>query len=451
MPSSPLPPPREETQRSALLRHLSGVLGEDHIVASATADGGIPLELAVFAASAQIPHPTLVTLGMSEHPMRTADGEEFRLELLIGLPAGWPGIDPPDPALLAQEANSWPLRLLQDTARIPSTYDSVLDWGHSITNAGERYAASVPFTGALIGPPYGYPPRIMNAATPAGAVQILAVLPVTDEELALRVSVPSGGDLVLDRLARAGVTAVIDPSRDAVTAGPAPWRVHVLLRERAEHLGQVLSGVLPNLAEQLGAQGIDELVLPLGEEPLRWRVGGRFAPSALAADLARTELAEHAALATAIDRHRTVLTLSPERPGDGATVTGAAAMTAMLLEAGKAVAVWLPHQGHLTLPERFLADLEEGRPLTCRVHPEPLADGCPAVLTQGLAALGGTEVLLRQEGATVPELTARLEAMLTEGGGIGAVPVSGQRHGDRVLRAGTHPDRGTALLELVAG
>ncbi len=448
-PSSPVPPPRDSAHREALLRHLTAVLGDDHVVAGASASSGISLDLALFAASEQIPHPTLVTLGMSERPMRTADGEEFRLELLIGLPAGWPGIDPPDPALLAQGANSWPLRLLQDTACIPSTYDSVLDWGHSISNAGERYDPAAPFTGALIGPPYGYPPRIMNLATPAGAVQILAVLPVTDEELALKISVPSGGDLVLDRLARAGVTAVIDPDRGAVTDGPAPWRVHVLLREPAEHLGQVLAGVLPNLAEQLGARGIDELVLPLGEEPLRWRVGGRFAPSALAEDLALTAGTAQAALTEAITRHRGVLTLSPERPGDGATVTGAAAMTALLLEAGRAVAVWLPHQHHLTLPEQFLADLEAGRPLTGRVHPEPLADGCPAVLTHGLAALGGTEVLLRHEGASLAALTARLETMLAESGEIGSVPVAGQRHGGHVLRASTHPDRGTALLELV--
>lgn len=180
-------------------------------------------------------------------------------------------------------------------------------------------------------------------------------------------------------------------------------------------------------------------------------MGGRFAPSALAADLARTGGAAQAALAEAIDRHRGVLTLSPERPGDGATVTGAAAMTAMLLEAGKAVAAWLPHQHHLMLPEQFLADLEAGRPLTCRVHPEPLAGGCPAVMTHGLAALGGTEVLLRQEGASVSDLTARLEAMLGESGGIGAVPVTGQRSGGQVLRAATHPDHGTALLELVEG
>lgn len=446
--------PQEEAHREALLAHLSEFLGDDYIVAQESMSHGITVDLAVFAASEEVPHATLVTLGMSQRPMHAEGGEEFRLELLIGLPAGWPGIDPPDQELLTTGAHAWPLDLLRDTARIPSTEGSVLDWGHSITHGGERYDDSVPFTGALIGPPYGYPPQLMNAPTPSGAVQILAVLPVTAEELALRASVASGGNLVLDRLAQAGVTAVIDPARGPVTDGPAPWQVHVLLRDRAEHLGDVLDGVLPNMAEQLRRQGIDEFVLPLGEEPLRWRVGGRFAPSALAADhaLAGRTPSEHEALAEAVRGHGAVLTLSPERPGDGDSVTGAVAMTSMLVAAAKVAAVWMPHQNHLTLPEAFLADIEAERPTTCRVHPEPLADGRTAVLTHGLAALGGTEVLAVQEGASLPELTAALERMLVEGSaGLGSVPVAGQRCGAHVLRTGEHPDSGAELLEMVEG
>ena len=387
----------------------------------------------------------------------TSSGGEYRLELLLGLPAGWPGIDPPQQELLETGANSWPLQLLKDTARIPRADGSVLDWGHSITREGMPYDESVPFTGALIGPPYGYPPQLMNASTPQGPVQLLAVLPATPEELALQASVPSGGDMLLGRWEQAGVTAVVDPGRDAAADGPAPWRLHVLLREPAEHLGQVLDGVLPNLAEQLGAQGIDEFVLPIGPEPLRWRVGGRFAPSALEEDLAlhgHGASSGQGALREAVAHHATVLTISPERPGDGATVTGAAAMAAMLAEAGKAAAIWLPHQRHVALPEQFLADIEAELPTTCRVHPAILADGRPAVRTHGLEALGGLEVQFSAPGLSQDELRDRLNRMLVEcTEKVGAAPVAGQRAqlGEVAyeLRTGTDPDSGLEVLEKV--
>ncbi|MGO1977899.1 suppressor of fused domain protein [Brachybacterium tyrofermentans] len=434
------PTPHGTSHREALLAHLTEFLGDQYVIATDTTAPGsasgpdvsselpAPIDLAVFAPSEQVPHATLVTLGLSESPMRTESVEEYRLELLMGLPAGWPGIDPPQPELLEAGANSWPLHLLRDTARIPGEDGSTLDWGHSITNLGTRYDPSAPFTGALIGPPYGYPPQLMNAPTPAGGVQILAVLPATDEELALRVSVPSGGDMVLDRLERAGVTAVLDPARESVTDGPAPWRLHVLLREPAEHLGQVLEGVLPNMAEQLGAQGIDEFVLPIGPEPLRWRVGGRFAPSALASDLALAALPEQelAALREAVGAHATVLTISPERPGGGATVAGAAAMALMLVEAGKADAIWLPHQRHLTTAAQFAADIAAELPTTCRPHPDPADDD--AARTSGLAALGGAEVRFAAPGLSMTERIDRLHRMIADCvEEVGVVPTAGQQ------------------------
>jgi Suppressor of fused protein (SUFU) len=449
--------PRENAHREALIAHLTGFLGDDHTLATGTGSDGIAVDLLVFAPSPEHPHPTLVTLGMSEHAM-TLEGrdEQYRIELLLGLPTGWPGIDPPDQALLEDAAASWPLHLLRDTARIPSTDGSFLTWGHSVTNNGVPYDDSVPFTGALIGPPYGYPPQIMNATTPAGTVQFLAVLPATPEELALKASVPSGGDMVLDRLAQAGHTAVLDPQRVTVTDGPAPWRVHVLLTDRPEHLGDVLDGVLPNLAAGLGAQGIDEFVIPIGPEPLRWRVGGRSAPTALDEDLALAALPEEelASLRRAIAEHGRVLTLSPERPGDGATVAGAAAMVTMLVEAGRAAAVWLPHQHHVTLPARFVADIEGELPTVCRVHAEPLADGRRAVRTHGLRALGGTEILLADSDLSSRELTRLLERFVVGSvAEVATIPVAGQRAdvdgAPFTLRESTHPDTGEEILEMV--
>lgn len=212
------PAPRDEERRAAHLAHLVELLGEEVAVASEEVSTGVELDVHVFAPTPENPWITLVTCGMSDHPMPVpgTDGTEL-LELLIALPPGWPGLDPVDADLLEDERNYWPMRLLKEIALIPSSYDAYLGWGHSLTSEdGEPYADDVPFTGAMIGPPYGLPPAIMEVATPSGTVRVLAVLPLTPEELDLKVSVADGGTILLDRFWEAGIGAVLDPQRQSV-------------------------------------------------------------------------------------------------------------------------------------------------------------------------------------------------------------------------------------------
>src|SRR5699024_8347684 len=118
----------------------------------------------------------------------------------------------------------------------------------------------------------------------------------------------------------------------------------------------------------------------------------------------------------------------------------------------KAATLWLPHQRHVALPEQFLADIEAELPTTCRVHPEALADGRPAVRTHGLEALGGLEVQFSAPGLSQADLRDRLNRMLVEcTEKVGAVPVAGQRVqlGEVAyeLRTVAHPDSGLEVLE----
>src|SRR5690625_6616776 len=70
---------------------------------------------------------------MSDLPMPVpGSGAQLRMELMLALPRGWPGLDPLEGEALAREENFWPLRLLKDVARYPSSFDAYLSWGHTV-------------------------------------------------------------------------------------------------------------------------------------------------------------------------------------------------------------------------------------------------------------------------------------------------------------------------------
>ncbi|NHN56152.1 suppressor of fused domain protein [Calidifontibacter sp. DB0510] len=195
-------------------RVLPGGLGDDR------------LDVYVFPPSSEHPFLTLVTSGMSDHPMAMPPGLESqsRMELLLALAPGWAGLDPiapleasPPGGPLADERNSWPIRLLRDLAQLPRK-GGVLSWGQSVPHGdpARPYADGVPFTGAVIGPPIGYSPDLMTCETPVARVAYLAVLPVTRAEMAFTVARPDGAERLFDLFFDCDVSAVIDPQRPSV-------------------------------------------------------------------------------------------------------------------------------------------------------------------------------------------------------------------------------------------
>lgn len=417
--------PRDEARRQAFEFHLRRFLGDDFTLLTERVSPGIHLDLYVFAPSADVPHVTLVTAGVSDRPMTLPDGAEGagdrRLELMLAVPPGWPGLDPLTEAPLEDPKNFWPIKMLKDVARIPSTYDSHLAWGHSIIDdEGSLVAPGVRFGGALVGPPLGYPPPMMRATTPAGEVDLLAVLPVLPDELDFKVATPGGGDALIGRLQERGVTAVVDPDRPAVVGGPPPWSVHVLTDAPLRHLGDALATVMPNRAALLAETGSIEEVIPAGadEDFVRWRVSGPLAADALRRDAAAGAAADE--LRPALDRHRSVITLTPESHDPEHPTIAVMALVSMLIEGDAdadqrgvgVAAIWLPQQRHVTTAAQFHADIEANVPLTFRVHPVDLPGGAAAVQTHGLAALGGQEVLYREDELDHPRLTKWANRML---------------------------------------
>lgn len=447
--------PRDDVRRRACEAHLTEFLGDDFDLLSEKVSVGIHLDLYVFRPIKEFPYLTLVTSGLADMAMNAPEGLPDRLELLVALPVGWPGIDPLDSDLLSDEANYWPIRMLKDIARIPSTYNSFLTWGHTIVDEdGDLFAPESPFNGAIVGPPLGYPPPMMRAVTPVGDVDYLAIFPTTPAEMDFKVATPGGGEALIDRFMENEVTAVIDPNRPSVVSGAPPWSVHVLMRDRADHLGQVLDESLPNRAAQLAEDRMEESVIPVADEQeVRVRVSRGVAAEQLSTDGAKSPLADQ--VATAISEHRGMVTLTPVGGRSGLQFSSVVALAAMVAERSDALAVWLPAQQYVTTAEQFHQDVMHGEdPVTFRVHPTEAPAGSTAVITRGLAALGGREVLMHDDAMTHQDLTRRVKSALhklDEARFLAPEADQQVRYGFSkfVLREGPHPVTGEPVLEMV--
>lgn len=447
--------PRDEVRRRACEAHLTEFLGDDFDLLSEKVSVGIHLDLYVFRPIEEFPYLTLVTSGLADLAMNAPDGLADRMELLLALPTGWPGIDPLDRDLLSDEANYWPIRLLKDIARIPSTYDSFLTWGHTILDEDRAlFAPNLPFNGAIVGPPIGYPPPMMRAVTPVGEVDYLAVFPTTPAEMDFKVATPGGGEALIDRFLDDGVTAVIDPNRPSVVDGPPPWSVHVLMRDRADHLGQVLDESLPNRAAALAEDRTEESVIPVADEQeVRLRVSRPVAAEQLTRDGANSPLSGQ--VAAAISDHRGILTLTPVGGRSGKKFSSVVSLAAMVAERSDALAVWLPAQEYVTTAEQFVQDVMHGDdPVTFRVHPTEAPAGSTAVITRGLVALGGREVLMRDDRMTHEDLTRRVTHVLNELDQARFIAPEADQQAKYgfskfVLKEGTHPITGEPVLEMV--
>lgn len=446
--------PRDEVRRRACEAHLTEFLGDDFDLLTEKVSIGIHLDLYVFRPIKQFPYVTLVTSGLADLAMNAPEELTDRIELLLAVPTGWPGIDPLDSDLLSDEANYWPIRMLKDIARIPSTYGSFLTWGHTIVDEDRAlFAPDSPFNGAIVGPPIGYPPPLMRAVTPAGEVDFLAVFPTTQAEMDFKVATPGGGQALIDRFTENKVTAVIEPNRPSVVSGAPPWSVHILMRDRADHLGQVLDEALPNRAAALAEDRVEESAIPVADEQeVRVRVSRGVTAEQLGSDGAHSPLADQ--VAAAIGEHRGMVTLTPVGGRDGQQFSSVMALAAMLAERSDALAVWLPAQEYVTTAEQFAQDVMHGDdPVTFRVHPTQAPAGSTAVITRGLAALGGREVLMRDDAMTHADLTRRVKSALhkVDEARFTAPEADQQlRYGFSkfVLREGPHPVTGEPVLEM---
>jgi hypothetical protein len=209
-----------DAHAQALVQHLTRHLGEPSALLAESMPDELRIDLVVFPPAPGRPFVTLATVGMSALPMHVPSelADRARQELLIGVPADWPGLAggaADVEGALRDEAAYWPIRLVKALARYPRRSSTWISLGHTVPS-GARFHADVPCSTALVGPPLGLPDEVADAPTAVGRVSYLAVLPITDAEATLATSSERGPDALVGRLAAAGVTIAVDPRRASV-------------------------------------------------------------------------------------------------------------------------------------------------------------------------------------------------------------------------------------------
>lgn len=204
-------------EQEAVALHASREIGPVHgmIGLRAPREDSLPMALLHIPPTEHKPFQILVTAGMSARAMPVPDDvedEAEHIELVLGLPPDWPVED-------ASPEKAWPLQLLARLARFPSEAEAWLCPGHTIPNGNppHPYASDTQLSCALIAPPLTLLPEAKTLAGPQGEVQLLAVVPVFEREVELKVE--KGSDELFSRLDEHGVTEILDPHRRAVAGG----------------------------------------------------------------------------------------------------------------------------------------------------------------------------------------------------------------------------------------
>jgi Suppressor of fused protein (SUFU) len=162
------------------------------------------------------PWYTLVTCGMSAKPMQAPEPELAHAELTLALPPDWP-MEQED---WRDERHYWPVRLLKFLGRVPHEYDTWLGNGHTIPNDDppEPYARGTRLCGAIVATPLLAPEAFRVLERPAGPTRFYGVVPLHAAEMEFKLD--QGADALYDRLADAGVSELVDPSRASTVEAP---------------------------------------------------------------------------------------------------------------------------------------------------------------------------------------------------------------------------------------
>jgi hypothetical protein len=158
----------------------------------------------------------LYTTGMADLPMAVPKEYEgaARAELMIALPPDWK-LAQQD---LEDENWYWPIRGLKVLARLPHDYGTWLGHGHTVPNGDPPtpYAASVPFSCAMVTPPLLLPPKAHTVLPSNGEkIEVLSVVWLHPGEVVLKLN--KGAEALYERFDRAGVSEQVDVARADVS------------------------------------------------------------------------------------------------------------------------------------------------------------------------------------------------------------------------------------------
>ena len=216
-----------------ITRHIERTIGPSPMVFHEVVSNDIHLDLHVIP-----PQPgvrtrafpcgrdffTIVTSGLSTRPMSLpsspdSGGRTPYAELMITLPASWPGLFADatmSPELMSEEENYWPIRWLKLLAHLAHEENVFLGAGNTYSE-GRRLrtvAGNTRLAGVLAAPSVLHPKAGRLLINDDLEIAFLALWPLYPEELALARRV--GGAALMERFQAAGVTDLVDVRRENV-------------------------------------------------------------------------------------------------------------------------------------------------------------------------------------------------------------------------------------------
>lgn len=205
----------------------------------------------------------------------------------------------------------------------------------------------------------------------------------------------------------------------------------ILLGGVPTSMGEVLAPLDPATAQRMAnVPPVPQLVLPVNGVDVDLGVHTSPVPAeALAPDLGVSPLRQ--TLEPVVAAHRAHVSVTVPVGSDWrSSLAVFANVVARLLDRDDAKAVWLPQQRLLTTDVMFQGDVHTRPELVfARVHAMwEAGQGGPSIgFTQGLAAIGGTEVQLGANGVAPAQLFEDLRRAVADSLAVGTLPSAGGR------------------------
>ena len=208
------PAERDPVLAVEMERHLACHVGPVEEVFHEMSSGALEVEILRVEPTEERPFHILTTCGMAQRAMKMPDGltDWCFAELVLALPKDWCF----DDAEVEGDAG-WPIRLLQELARLPHEADTWLGLDHTVPfgEPGESFAPDTHLCGCLLEVP-GYLPETFRRLdlSDGRSLHFLHVTPLYADELDYKATL--GTESLLERFDEVRMPITVNPERPCV-------------------------------------------------------------------------------------------------------------------------------------------------------------------------------------------------------------------------------------------
>lgn len=209
--------------RDAIPDHIGRYMDGEPLVFHELVSDHMHLDVYIWAPTPHRRLWTLVTAGMSAHPMNVPTGHTLyeRAELVITLPADWPSIETIKAMPPSQAKNYvWPINELKNLARLPYMQNTWLSIGHTVQarRSLDGTYRGADFSGMLLGALHSMPETARTLEVDNKTVHCHGLYPLYAQELRhiLQRPLTGGAHDMYHRLLDAGLHEGVFPKREVL-------------------------------------------------------------------------------------------------------------------------------------------------------------------------------------------------------------------------------------------